>query len=75
MGNYFSDYYNNNDVNDVYTLQDEEVEQKNIEKYSNKNTWFWGIQNILIEKELGTKILTPDEEIKSCPNINNDLQD
>ena len=73
MGNYLS-FYNNNDVNDVYTLQDEEVEKKNIEKYNNKNMWYWGIQNILIERELGQKILSPDEEILCCNNINNDLQ-
>ena len=77
MGNYIFTY---NDNNDVYTLQDEEKERTLIDNYvdseihNNKNFWYWGfIDDLLTEKMLGEKILSPEEELKSQPLLN-DLQ-
>ena len=77
MGNYIFTY---NDDNDVYTLQDEEKERTLIDNYvdseihNNKNFWYWGfIDDLLTEKMLGEKILSPEEELKSQPLLN-DLQ-
>ncbi len=55
MGNYFFKYEEDND-NDVYTLQDEEDERKVIDDYfdtesNNKNFWYYGFIHDLIEKK------------------------
>ena len=76
MGNYLS-FYNN--VDDVYTLQDEEKERTVIDKemdieINTKNFWYWGLlDDYILEKTLGQKILTPEEELLSQPLLN-DLQ-
>lgn len=54
----------------AYTLEDEKKEQliasdhqNELDDVNKKNTWYWGLTDKLIERELGHKILTEDEQL------------